>query len=99
VVNFARAFNAAAPRSGFISWTNSSPDHYQEPLRSPSVFNFYLPGYLPPGRWPTGRSGGPEFQIVNAGSAISAPNYYYNAIRMTTCTAGAMPKSQRARCG
>jgi hypothetical protein len=50
-------------------------------MRSPSVFNFYLPGYLPPG--PLAQAGlvGPEFQIVNAGSAISAPNYYYNSIR------------------
>lgn len=80
VVNFARAFNASAA-AGFYQLDQFFTDHYEEPLRSPSVFNFYLPGYLPPG--PLAQAGlvGPEFQIVNAGSAVSAPNYYYNAIR------------------
>jgi hypothetical protein len=55
-------------------------DHYQQVLNAPSVFNFYLPGYLPPG--PLAQAGlvGPEFQILNAGSAMSGPNYYYGAI-------------------
>ena len=79
VVNFARAFNAAA-QAGFYQLDQFYMDHYEEPQKAPSVFNFYRPEYLPPG--PLAQAGlfGPEFQIVNAGSAISAPNYYYNAI-------------------
>lgn len=79
VVNFGRAFNAAS-QAGFYALDNFYMDHYEEPFRSPSVFNFFLPGYTPPG--PLGEAGlvGPEYQVVNAGSAISVPNYYLNAV-------------------
>ncbi len=80
VVNMARAFNAAAA-AGFYALDDFYMDHYQQPLNSPSVFNFYLPGYLPPGALANAGLVGPEFQILNAGSAISAPNYYLNAVR------------------
>lgn len=79
VVNFARAFNAAA-NAGFYQLDQFYMDHYEEPMKAPSVFNFYKPEYLPPGVLANSGLYGPEFQIVNAGSAISAPNYYYNAI-------------------
>ncbi len=79
VVNFARAFNAAAT-AGFYQLDQFYMDHYEEPMKAPSVFNFYKPEYLPPGVLANSGLYGPEFQIVNAGSAISAPNYYYNAI-------------------
>jgi hypothetical protein len=49
-------------------------------MNSPSVFNFYLPGYTPPGEAQAAGLVGPEFQILNATSAISAPNYYNTAI-------------------
>ncbi len=80
VVNFGRAFNAAS-QEGFYPLDNFFMDHYQEPMKAPSVFNFYLPGYTPPG--PIGDAGlvGPEFQILNAGSAMSTANYYLNAVR------------------
>ena len=79
VVNLARAFNAASP-SGFYQLSQFAMDHYQEPMNSPSVFNFYLPGYTPPGEAQAAGLVGPEFQILNATSAISAPNYYNTAI-------------------
>ncbi len=79
VVNLARAFNASSP-SGFYQLSLFSMDHYQEPLNSPSVFNFYLPNYSPPGEVQAAGLVAPEFQIVNATSAISAPNYYHTAI-------------------
>lgn len=79
VVNFARAFNAAAT-CGFYQLDQFYMDHYEEPMKAPSVFNFFKPEYLPPGPLANAGLFGPEFQIVNAGSAISAPNYYYNAI-------------------
>jgi uncharacterized protein (DUF1800 family) len=80
VVNFGRAFNAASAE-GIYPLDNFYMDHYQEPLKAPSVFNFYLPGYQPPGAVSAAGLVGPEFQILNAGSAISAPNYYYGAVR------------------
>lgn len=79
VVNFARAFNAAST-SGFYQLGNFFMDHYEEPMKSPSVFNFYLPGYTPPGEVQAAGLVAPELQIVNATSAITAPNYYYNAV-------------------
>jgi len=79
VVNFGRAFNAAST-SGYYQIGNFFMDHYEEPMKSPSVFNFYLPGYTPPGEVQAAGLVAPELQIVNATSAITAPNYYYNAV-------------------
>jgi uncharacterized protein (DUF1800 family) len=52
----------------------------QFPFSSPSVFNFYLPDYQPPG--PLGNAGlvGPEFQILNTVFGIATPNNLYNLI-------------------
>ncbi len=79
VVNLARAFNASSP-SGRYPLDQFYLDHLQDPQNSPSVFNFFLPGYSPPG--PVTQQGlvAPEFQIVNASSAITGANYFYNAI-------------------
>ena len=80
VVNFGRAFNARATVD-FYPLDTFYMDHYEEPLNSPSVFNFYLPTYTPPGPVLDAGLVGPEFQILNASSAISTANYYDNAIR------------------
>lgn len=79
VVNLARAFNAAST-SGHYPLDQFSLDHQQDPQNSPSVFNFFLPGHSPAG--PVTQMGlvAPEFQILNATSAITGPNYFYNAI-------------------
>jgi hypothetical protein len=77
-VNMAHAFNAAA-QAGYYALDAFYMDHVEEPMRSPSVFNFFQPGYSPPGALHNAGLYAPEFQIINAGSAISAPNYFYNA--------------------
>ena len=48
----------------------------QHPYRSPSVFNFYRPGYVAPGT-ETGAAGltAPELQITNASSVVGYPNF------------------------
>lgn len=48
----------------------------QHPLRSPSVFNFYRPGFLAPGT-ETGEAGlsAPELQIVNEGASLGFINF------------------------
>ena len=76
-VNVARAFNATAP-NGWYYLDAFSLDHAQEPMKAPSVFNFYLPAYSPPG--PLAQAGlvSPELQIVNASSGTTAPNYFWN---------------------
>lgn len=48
----------------------------QHPLKSPSVFNFYRPGFIAPGT-ETGEAGlsAPELQIVNEGAALGFINF------------------------
>jgi len=48
----------------------------QQPFQSPSVFNFYRPGYVAPGTQ-SGAAGltAPELQIVNEGSVIGYANF------------------------
>ena len=79
VVNFARAFNAAST-SGYYKLDQFTLDHVQDPMSAPSVFNFFLPAHSPPG--PITQAGlvAPEFQIINASSAVTGPNYFWNAI-------------------
>jgi uncharacterized protein (DUF1800 family) len=79
VVNFARAFNAASA-AGYYPLDQFALDHLQDPMNAPSVFNFFLPTHSPPG--PITQQGlvAPEFQIINASSAITGPNYFLNAI-------------------
>ena len=78
-VNVARAFNAYS-QAGWYYLDGFDLDHVEEPFNSPSVFNYYLPSYAPPG--PISQAGlvSPEMQIVNASSGVSAPNYYWEAI-------------------
>ncbi len=77
VVNFARAFNAAST-SGYYPLDQFTLDHGQDPMNSPSVFNFFLPSHSPPG--PITQLGlvAPEFQIINASTAITGPNYFWD---------------------
>ena len=77
------------------------PAFGQFPLASPSVFNFYLPSYEPPGeiiqrneRLPMTQVPlvAPEFQILHATTAIDTPNYFLEAVNETQTT----PKAGRA---
>ena len=79
VVNLARAFNAAST-SGHYPLDQFVLDHVQDPQNSPSVFNFFLPNHSPPGVVTQMGLVAPEFQIVNASSAITGANYFYSAI-------------------
>jgi len=79
-VNLVRAFNARAANGNYA--LNYLGDlHFQQPQSAPSVFNFYKPGFAPAG--PINDAGlvGPEFQILNAVTALSVPNYHLNALR------------------
>jgi uncharacterized protein (DUF1800 family) len=76
-VNLARALNASAGVGVYELW-ELDDIHFQAPLDAPSVFNFYKPDYSPPG--PVNDAGlvAPEFQILNAVTALAIPNYYQN---------------------
>lgn len=79
VVNLARAFNAAS-LSGHYALDQFTLDHLQDPMSAPSVFNYFLPGHSPPGELTQQGYVAPEFQILNASTAITGPNYFRNAL-------------------
>jgi len=77
--HWARAFevNSADASNERSLYDTSSPSMLgQHPYRSPSVFNFYRPGYIAVGT-ETGAAGltSPELQIFNATSVIGYPNF------------------------
>ncbi|MDB6076451.1 MAG: hypothetical protein JWO82_198, partial [Akkermansiaceae bacterium] len=77
VVNVARAFNAYTD-VGWYYLDAFDIDHLEEPFNAPSVFNFYLPAYSPPGALAQAGLVAPEMQLINASSAVTAPNYYWD---------------------
>jgi len=75
---WARAYNSASPSDAWAIGNTTDPSTRlgQSPLRSPSVFNFFRPGYVPPALGVVA----PEFQIVNESSVVGYVNYMQNAI-------------------
>lgn len=56
------------------TWGDFNAAAFQEPTYSPSVFNFFRPGYQPPGLLTQQGLVGPAFQITDSYSSISFPN-------------------------
>ncbi|MEO1554730.1 MAG: DUF1800 family protein, partial [Pseudomonadota bacterium] len=78
-IQWARAFDAGTvtPELTFPLWNTSFGGGLsQAPYKSPSVFNFYRPGYVAPGT-ETGAAGltMPELQLVNANSISNYANF------------------------
>lgn len=76
-IHWARAFNETTPdAAGENFLQDASFALSQHPFRSPSVFNFFRPGYVAPGT-ATGAAGltAPELQIVNESTSISNINF------------------------
>lgn len=65
--NWMRAFGATSTTGSFLlGSTSASTSLGQSPLNSPSVFNFYRPGYVPPGtKLGLQNLTAPEMQIVD----------------------------------
>ncbi|MAT94872.1 MAG: hypothetical protein CME59_20065 [Halioglobus sp.] len=84
-VNSADAGNELALRN-----TSGAEALNQHPYLSPSVFNFYRPGYIAPGTH-TGDAGltAPELQITNATSLVGYPNF------LTVYALGLSPKERQ----
>jgi ribose 5-phosphate isomerase RpiB len=68
IANWARAFNATSHSGEWTIQDTSQPVALdQSVLNSPSVFNFWRPGYSPPGSAMGGQGlVAPEFQVVDA---------------------------------
>lgn len=75
---WARAFNLTSPGNTWALGNTSDAASRlgQSPARSPSVFNFFRPGYVPPNS-AIGSAGmvAPEFQITNESSVVGYLNY------------------------
>jgi uncharacterized protein (DUF1800 family) len=85
-VMWARAVKVTSPSGRWELWDLSSPADGlgQSPMHSPSVFNFYRPGYVPPNTVfaETGKVA-PEFQITTESSVASYVNFMQWAIGAT----------------
>ncbi len=74
-------------RSALNSWkipalTNPGNELGQSPMHSPSVFNFFRPGFVPPNTpLAATKSTAPEFQLVNETSVAGYLNYMQDVIR------------------
>lgn len=80
---WARACNASSPSNAWAIGDTSNPATRlgQAMGRSPTVFNFFRPGYTPAGT-PIAAAGlvAPEFQITNEQSVVGYVNYMYGLV-------------------
>lgn len=74
-----RSLNASAPTSA-DGVAGQSTNMGQQVLYAPSVFNYFSPFY----RIPSNGVGAPEFQILNASSAIARLNFVYFTVTRGT---------------
>jgi hypothetical protein len=83
-VSWARTVGVTSETNAFEFHNTGRADEGlgQSPLRSPSVFNFYRPGYVPP-QTAIARAGkvAPEFQIANETSLAGYINFLQWSIR------------------
>jgi uncharacterized protein (DUF1800 family) len=84
LVSWARVFGASSPTDIWNIGNTSDAGRAlgQSPGRSTSVFNFYRPGYVPPGTAiATQGLVAPEFQITNESSVAGYINYMQTTIQ------------------
>ena len=82
-VQWGRTFGATSADNRWILWdmSDASTQLGQSPLRSPSVFNFFRPGYVPPGTELARRGQtAPEFQLTNENSVAGYINFMHGVI-------------------
>jgi len=82
LVQWARTFNVTSTSTDWKigDLSNAATQLGQSPLRSPSVFNFFRPGYVPPSTVLSAGTVAPEFQLVNESSVGGYLNYMTNVI-------------------
>jgi uncharacterized protein (DUF1800 family) len=84
LANWMRAFNARSTSGRFLMWSLEDPltGLAQQPMRSPSVFNFYRPGYTPPNTSIAAAGKlAPEMQITGEPSVIGYLNLIQAAVQ------------------
>jgi uncharacterized protein (DUF1800 family) len=82
LANWMRSFGAVSKTGNWLMGTTASQTSlYQAPLTSPSVFNFFRPGYVPPNTRVGGKGlQAPEFQIADEVSTASYVNLLQGAL-------------------
>jgi uncharacterized protein (DUF1800 family) len=84
LVQWGRTFGITSARGSWKIGDLSNPATQlgQSPLRSPSVFNFFRPGYVPPSKALVRKLAvAPEFQLVNESTVGGYLNYMQGVIR------------------
>ena len=82
-IQWGRTFGVASPSGQWAigDTTNPATRLGQSPLRSPSVFNFFRPGYVPPNSvLGTNSVTAPEFQLCNESTVAGYLNFLQTAI-------------------
>ncbi|MBB3122221.1 DUF1800 domain-containing protein [Pseudoduganella violacea] len=80
---WARAYEVKSASDAWAVGNTSDPASKlgQSPLRSPSVFNFFRPGYVPPNSGiASAGMVAPEFQIANETSVVGYVNFMQRAV-------------------
>ncbi len=77
-----RAFDAKAPNGHYSIWNLEDPVSSigQNPLRAPSVFNWFRPGYAPPGDVLNRGLVAPEFQITHETTVTGYANFIVGVV-------------------
>ena len=74
--------NSAANSWKMFETSGASDKLGQSPLRAPSVFNFFRPGFIPPSTaLAVTQSPAPEFQLVNETTVGGYLNFMHSAMR------------------
>ena len=84
-VQWGRSFGFNSASGGWKMFETSSASEKlgQSPLRSPSVFNFFRPGFVPPGTaLAPSKTTAPEFQLVNESTVGGYLNYMQQVIEI-----------------
>ncbi len=84
LVQWGRTFGITSARGTWKIGDLSNPATQlgQSPMRSPSVFNFFRPGYVPPSTaLSASMTPAPEFQLVNESSVGGYLNYMQGVVR------------------
>lgn len=96
-IQWARTFGvtSAAGSWKIFELNNAATQLGQSPLRSPSVFNFFRPGYVPPGTALSASSAtAPEFQLVNESTVGGYLNFMQGVIeRGINCPEPGVPQA------
>ncbi|MGJ7511146.1 DUF1800 domain-containing protein [Variovorax sp. GT1P44] len=98
-VQWGRTFGVGSTSGNWKIGDLSRPNDQlgQSPLRSPSVFNYFRPGYVPPSTAiATAKMVAPEFQVVNETSVGGYLNYMQNTLPKNTKDVNASYASELA---